>query len=116
MAQLSAVLCWNRLQQLNRGNQYHRRWSGMAECRDSCIRCECPRWSSCVRKLQGSSKIFIPSLYVGTRDNEHYWSHGGWNIQAYIAYITAVGLCFVGLISKIDVKVPAVGEDFGNLG
>ncbi|KAL4971013.1 permease for cytosine/purines, uracil, thiamine, allantoin-domain-containing protein [Aspergillus stella-maris] len=60
--------------------------------------------------------IFIPSLYVGNKDNEHYWYHGGWNIQAYIAYITAVGLCFVGFISKIDVDVPRVGEDLGNLG
>ncbi|KAL3475606.1 permease for cytosine/purines, uracil, thiamine, allantoin-domain-containing protein [Aspergillus californicus] len=55
--------------------------------------------------LVSNGNIFIPSLYVGNKNNEHYWYHGGWNIQAYIAYIAAIG-----------VKVHPVGQDFGNLG
>ncbi|KAL3461053.1 hypothetical protein BJX64DRAFT_289618 [Aspergillus heterothallicus] len=66
--------------------------------------------------IVSNGNIFIPSLYVGNRDNEHYWYKGGWNIQSYIAYITAVGLCFVGFVNKVGASVPPVGEDFGDLG
>ncbi|KAE8552391.1 hypothetical protein EYB25_006285 [Talaromyces marneffei] len=66
--------------------------------------------------LISKGNIYIPSLYVGNKENEHYWYNGGWNIQAYIAYIVAVGLCMIGFVNKVGASVPAVGVDFGNLG
>jgi NCS1 family nucleobase:cation symporter-1 len=40
--------------------------------------------------------IFIPPLYVGSEKNEHYWFHGGWNIQAYTAYLAGITVVFPG--------------------
>ncbi|CAK7219965.1 hypothetical protein SBRCBS47491_004029 [Sporothrix bragantina] len=63
------------------------------------------------------SNIFVPSLYDGRgTTNQHYWYTGGWNIQAYIAYIFAVGLCFVGFVNKVGATVPRVGVELGYLG
>ncbi|CAK7201234.1 hypothetical protein SEUCBS139899_003937 [Sporothrix eucalyptigena] len=61
--------------------------------------------------------LFVPSLYDGRgATNKHYWYTGGWNIQAYIAYIVAVGLCFIGFVNKVGATVPQVGIELGYLG
>lgn len=60
--------------------------------------------------------IFVTSLYVGDKTNKNYWYTGGWNLQAYVAYVTAVGICFVGFVNKVGAKVPPAGEDLGDLG
>lgn len=41
--------------------------------------------------------IFLSSLYDGTKLNKNYRYHGGWNIQAVIAYIIAIALPFPGM-------------------
>ncbi|KAL1899938.1 hypothetical protein Sste5346_002804 [Sporothrix stenoceras] len=60
--------------------------------------------------------LFVPSLYDGSPTNKHYWYSRGWNIQTYIAYIVAVGLCLVGFVNKVGVKVRQVGVELGYLG
>lgn len=66
--------------------------------------------------LISKGNIFVPSIYVGNKENENYWYHRGWNIQAYIAYLVAVGLCMIGFVNKVGASVPKVGEDLGNMG
>lgn len=40
--------------------------------------------------------IFIPALYQGSIENQHYWFHRGWNIHAYVAYLAGVVLVLPG--------------------
>lgn len=60
--------------------------------------------------------IFIPSIYIGNSSNPNYWYTRGWNIQAYVAYIVSVGLCFVGFVNRVGADVPDTGVKLGYLG
>ncbi|TQB75401.1 hypothetical protein MPDQ_003090 [Monascus purpureus] len=60
--------------------------------------------------------IFIPSIYIGNSSNPNYWYTRGWNIQAYVAYIVSVGLCFVGFVNRVGADVPDAGVKLGYLG
>jgi NCS1 family nucleobase:cation symporter-1 len=66
--------------------------------------------------LVSRGNIFVNSIYVGNSKNPNYWYYRGWNVQAYIAYIIAVGLCFIGFVNKVGATVPSVGVKIGNLG
>lgn len=66
--------------------------------------------------LVSKGNIFVPSIYVGHKSNKHYWYNKGWNVQAYVAYITAVGLCMIGFVNKVGADVPAGGVKIGQLG
>lgn len=70
----------------------------------------------CEYWIVSRGNIFVPSIYIGSKTNPNYWYHGGWNVQAYCAWITAVGICLIGFINKIGVSVPAAGEKLGYLG
>ncbi|KAL4795187.1 permease for cytosine/purines, uracil, thiamine, allantoin-domain-containing protein [Aspergillus venezuelensis] len=86
-------------------------------------------WAICPWKIYASAQTFLDfmgayGIFMGPAVSimlvEYYIVSRGnifiTSLYAYIAYVTAVGLCFVGFISKIDVDVPRVGEEFGNLG
>lgn len=60
--------------------------------------------------------IFIPSIYIGKSTNPNYWYTRGWNVQAYIAYMISVGICFAGFLSRAGVDVPDAGVKLGYLG
>lgn len=65
--------------------------------------------------LISRGNIFVSSIYIGNSKNPNYWYTGGWNVQAYIAYIFSIGLCFVGFVNKVGATVPAAGEKIGYL-
>lgn len=70
----------------------------------------------CEYYLISKGNIYVPSIYVGNKHNKNYWYYGGWNIQAYAAYITAVGLCMIGFVNKVGAAVPPAGVKLGELG
>lgn len=64
-----------------------------------------------------NGNIFVSSMYAGSRiTNPNYWYARGWNIQAYIAYVVAVGLCMIGFVNKVGASVPTAGVRLGELG
>lgn len=65
--------------------------------------------------LISRGNIFVSSIYIGNSKNPNYWYTGGWNVQAYIAYIFSVGLCFVGFVNKVGATVPPAAEKIGYL-
>jgi NCS1 family nucleobase:cation symporter-1 len=65
--------------------------------------------------LISRGNIFVSSIYIGNSTNPNYWYTRGWNVQAYIAYIFSIGLCFVGFVNKVGATVPAAGEKIGYL-
>lgn len=60
--------------------------------------------------------VFVPSIYIGSKKNENYWYTGGWNIQAYIAYLASVAICMIGFVNKVGATVPDAGVKLGYLG
>ncbi|KZF19513.1 putative allantoin permease [Xylona heveae TC161] len=70
----------------------------------------------CEYYLVSRGNVFIPSLYIGNKNNENYWYKGGWNVQAFIAYIVAIALPFPGFVGTLGPKVSTAAENLGHLG
>ena len=60
--------------------------------------------------------VFVGWLYEPSRINKHYYYHGGWNIQAYIAYVIGIALPFPGFIGTLGPSVPEAATHLGQLG
>ncbi|KAH8647845.1 allantoin [Xylariales sp. PMI_506] len=63
-----------------------------------------------------NGNIFVLSCYIGNKQNDHYWYCGGFNIQAYIAYVIGVAVPFPGFIGTLGVNVSDAALDIGHLG
>lgn len=60
--------------------------------------------------------VFLSHLYNGSRSNQHYFYHGGWNLQALFAYIVGIALPFPGFVGTLGPKVSKSAHDLGELG
>ena len=60
--------------------------------------------------------VFVGQLYNPTQYNEHYYYSGGWNIQAYIAYVAGIALPFAGFVGTLGAEVSAPATKLGQLG
>jgi len=60
--------------------------------------------------------LFLPHLYHNSPTNPSYRYHGGWNLQALIAYIVGVALPFPGFVGTLGPHVSAAAQDLGHLG
>lgn len=63
-----------------------------------------------------NGNVFIPWLYEPSSTNKHYYYHGGWNVQAYIAYMCGVALPFPGFVGSLGANVSESATHLGNLG
>lgn len=66
--------------------------------------------------LLSKGNIFISHCYDGSRTNEHYYYHKGWNVQAVIAYLCGIALPFAGFVGSLGANVSAAATDLGHLG
>ena len=66
--------------------------------------------------LLTKGNIFMAYLYDGSKDNKHYWFHGGFNIQGIIAYVVGIALPFPGFCGTLGAKVSQSAENLGHLG
>ena len=60
--------------------------------------------------------VFLGSLYNGSSQNPHYYYQFGWNVKAYIAYISGAALGFPGFLGNLGVKIPTKARELGYLG
>lgn len=60
--------------------------------------------------------MFVGQLYDPAKTNKHYYYHGGWNIQAYIAYVAGIALPFTGFVGTLGASVTAPATHLGQLG
>lgn len=66
--------------------------------------------------LLTNGNIFVSSLYIGGKDNKHYYYHKGWNIQAVVAYIAGVAVPFPGFLGTLGASVSSTATNIGHLG
>ena len=66
--------------------------------------------------LLTKGNVFVGHLYNGSKSNQHYYYHMGWNIQGAIAYLCGIALPFPGFVGTLGAKVPTGATDLGRLG
>ena len=66
--------------------------------------------------LLTKGNVFIGYLYDGHKDNKHYWYHGGFNLQAILAYIVGIALPFPGFCGTLGAHVSTAATNLGHLG
>ncbi len=59
---------------------------------------------------------FLQHLYDGKRTNPHYYYHGGWNLQAYVAYVAGIAFPFAGFVGTLGASVSQTATDLGHIG
>ncbi|KAG4414802.1 hypothetical protein IFR04_012074 [Cadophora malorum] len=60
--------------------------------------------------------VFIGHLYNGSKENQHYYYHRGWNVQAIIAYVCGIVPPFPGFVGTLGANVPSGATNIGRLG
>jgi nucleobase:cation symporter-1, NCS1 family len=64
-----------------------------------------------------NGNILVPWLFNPTSSNAHYRYHGGWNIQALIAYVVGIALPFPGFAASLGAGgVNQSGEELFYIG
>ena len=71
---------------------------------------------NCIDYLLTQGNVFIGYLYDGTKANQHYYYHRGWNIQGVIAYFCGIALPFPGFVGTLGANVSTGATDLGRLG
>ena len=56
------------------------------------------------------------SLYNPTKTNPNYYYHGGWNVQAVIAYLIGIALPFPGFCGELGATVSAGAAHIMDIG
>lgn len=70
----------------------------------------------CEYYLLTNGNIFLGNVYDGSKNNKHYRYRGGWNIQAYAAYIIGVAPPLPGFIQTLGADISTAALDIGHLG
>ncbi|KAH8881722.1 allantoin [Thozetella sp. PMI_491] len=60
--------------------------------------------------------VYVGWLYDPSKNNKHYYYHGGWNIQGYIAYLAGIALPFAGFVGTLGASVSEAAYHLGQLG